>query len=43
MRETYHLGMDVGSTTVKMVVLDKNSKLVFSDYRRHYSDIKKPL
>lgn len=43
MRETYHLGMDVGSTTVKMVVLNKNNKLIFSDYRRHYSDIKKTI
>lgn len=43
MRETYHLGMDVGSTTVKMVVLNKNCKMVFSDYRRHYSDIKKTI
>lgn len=43
MRERYHLGMDVGSTTVKIVVLNKNYKIVFSEYRRHYSVIKKTI
>ncbi|MDP4088337.1 MAG: BadF/BadG/BcrA/BcrD ATPase family protein, partial [Bacillota bacterium] len=43
MKETFHLGMDVGSTTVKMVVLDKNYRRIFSEYRRHYSDIKKTI
>jgi predicted CoA-substrate-specific enzyme activase len=43
MREIYHLGMDVGSTTVKVVVLDKNYRIVFSEYRRHFSDIKKTI
>ncbi|OPJ58499.1 2-hydroxyacyl-CoA dehydratase [Clostridium oryzae] len=43
MKEIYHLGMDVGSTTVKLVVLDKNSDIIFSKYRRHFSDIKKTI
>ncbi len=34
------MGIDVGSTTVKVVVLDENKKAVFSEYRRHFSDIK---
>lgn len=34
-----HLGFDVGSTTVKLVVLDENDKICYSNYRRHYSDI----
>lgn len=33
------MGVDVGSTTVKTVVLDENDKILFSDYMRHYSDI----
>lgn len=33
------MGIDVGSTTVKAVVLD-NDKIVYADYMRHYSDIK---
>lgn len=35
-----HMGIDVGSTTVKIVVIDDNDKIVFSEYRRHFSDIK---
>ena len=31
----YRTGIDVGSTTVKLVVLDENSDLLYSDYRRH--------
>ena len=33
------IGLDVGSTTVKCVVLDENDKIVFSTYRRHFSKI----
>ncbi|MEE0944706.1 MAG: acyl-CoA dehydratase activase-related protein [Clostridia bacterium] len=33
------MGIDVGSTTVKAVVLDKD-KILYADYMRHYSDIK---
>lgn len=35
-----HMGIDVGSTTVKVVVLDSDNKTLFSEYRRHFSDIK---
>lgn len=34
------MGIDVGSTTVKAVVLDEDSNIVYADYMRHYSDIK---
>ncbi len=33
------MGIDVGSTTVKAVVLD-HDKIIYADYMRHYSDIK---
>lgn len=39
----FNVGIDVGSTTVKIAVLDSNDKLVFSRYKRHYSDIWKTL
>ena len=39
----FHIGLDVGSTTVKIVVLDENGKTVHKKYQRHYSDIKKTL
>ena len=38
-----HMGIDVGSTTVKVVVLDENNNTLFAEYRRHFSDIKAPL
>jgi len=38
-----HLGIDIGSTTVKIVVFDQDDNLLFSSYRRHLSDIWKAL
>lgn len=34
----YKLGLDIGSTTIKVVLLD-GEKIVYSDYQRHHSDI----
>ena len=31
------VGIDIGSTTVKVVVLDEQDKLLFRSYERHYS------
>ena len=33
------VGIDIGSTTIKMVVLDEHSRIVFQQYARHFSDI----
>ena len=33
------LGLDIGSTTIKCVVLDDNNKLLYSTYERHYIQI----
>ncbi len=33
------VGLDIGSTTIKCVVLDDRDRLIFSDYQRHYSHI----
>ncbi len=38
-----HLGLDVGSTTIKLVFLDNDRKAVYQDYRRHHADIKHTL
>jgi predicted CoA-substrate-specific enzyme activase len=43
MRELFHMGLDVGSTTVKLVLLDKNDKIQYSKYQRHFSDIRKTI
>ncbi len=37
------LGIDIGSTTVKVAVLDDNNKIVFSDYKRHMANIQNCL
>ena len=31
------IGIDIGSTTVKVVVLDENGRLLFRSYKRHFS------
>ena len=40
---TLTLGIDIGSTTVKIALLDKSSHIVFSDYERHYANIQETL
>ncbi|MCD7744005.1 MAG: 2-hydroxyacyl-CoA dehydratase [Lachnospiraceae bacterium] len=37
------LGIDIGSTTVKVAVLSPEKELLFSDYRRHYANIQETL
>ena len=39
----YTLGIDIGSTTVKIAVLDETHNILFSDYRRHFADIQGTL
>ena len=38
-----HVGLDVGSTTVKIAVLDGNLNTLYTDYERHFSDTKNTL
>ena len=33
------MGLDVGSTTIKAVILDPDENILFEDYRRHHADI----
>lgn len=40
---TYNIGIDIGSTTLKLVVIDDNCDIIFSDYRRHNTDIREAL
>ncbi len=39
----YSLGIDIGSTTVKIAILDTEKNIVFSDYERHYANIQETL
>ena len=43
MRNLVYLGLDVGSTTVKLVILNRNYKIIYSRYERHFADIKKTI
>ena len=37
------IGLDVGSTTVKIIVMDQENYILYKKYQRHYSDIKKTI
>ncbi|MGL4949976.1 MAG: acyl-CoA dehydratase activase, partial [Anaeroplasmataceae bacterium] len=37
------IGIDIGSTTLKYVVIDKDNEILYSSYERHYSLIKEKL
>ena len=39
----YTLGIDIGSTTVKIALLDSTHKIIFSDYKRHFANIQETL
>ena len=41
MNKLLHVGLDIGSTTVKIVILDEGLNIVYSNYERHYSDTKR--
>ena len=40
MENILHVGLDVGSTTVKIVVMDHDLNTIYQDYQRHFSDTK---
>lgn len=40
---SYKLGIDIGSTTIKLVVLDKDNQVVYKKYMRHLSEIYKSM
>lgn len=43
MDNLFHIGIDVGSTTVKVAVLNDSKNIVYKEYKRHYSDVRKSL
>ncbi len=38
-----YAGLDVGSTTIKLVILNENKEVVYKRYERHLSNIKKTI
>ncbi|WP_461810708.1 acyl-CoA dehydratase activase-related protein [Faecalimonas sp.] len=44
MQKTLHrLGIDIGSTTVKIAIINTENKVLFSDYKRHFANIQETL
>ena len=37
---SYKIGLDVGSTTIKVVVLDDKNKIIYKSYERHLSKVR---
>ncbi len=42
-RAMKRLGIDIGSTTVKVAVIDEKTNILFSEYKRHFANIKETL
>ena len=38
LNDLYSLGIDIGSTTVKIAVLNSSREVLFSDYERHFAN-----
>ncbi|HPW66845.1 MAG TPA: hypothetical protein PLS84_07145, partial [Salinivirgaceae bacterium] len=34
-----NIGLDAGSTTIKIVVTNSQNQIIYKDYRRHYADV----
>ncbi len=43
MSELLHVGLDVGSTTVKIVVMNDKQETIYTNYTRHFSDTKNTI
>ena len=43
MNNNYHVGIDIGSTTIKVVILNHDGELIYKKYERHYADIRNKL
>ncbi|SHF69464.1 acyl-CoA dehydratase activase [Dysgonomonas macrotermitis] len=39
MKQQYKMGVDVGSTTIKIVIIDSQSQIIYKAYRRHQANI----
>jgi len=43
MNNIFNIGLDIGSTTVKIVVLNSQNKIIYKDYKRHYSNVREAV
>ncbi|MEG1656777.1 MAG: acyl-CoA dehydratase activase-related protein [Christensenellaceae bacterium] len=39
----HKLGLDIGSTTIKLVIINEDNNIIFEKYRRHFSDVRGEL
>ncbi len=39
----HRLGIDIGSTTVKIAILNQENEIIFADYERHFANIRETL
>ena len=39
----HRLGIDIGSTTVKIAILNQENEMLFADYERHFANIRETL
>ncbi|MBC3889752.1 2-hydroxyglutaryl-CoA dehydratase [Acetobacterium paludosum] len=40
MKNNYKMGIDIGSTTIKVVIINEKNEIIYEVYRRHLSNIK---
>lgn len=43
MKSCKRLGIDIGSTTVKVAIIDDSGSILFADYERHFANIQETL
>ena len=43
MNKRYRAGIDIGSTTVKLVVLNEQKEIIYGEYRRHMAHTQETL
>ena len=43
MAKLLNIGLDVGSTTVKAVIIDNKNNILYKEYKRHFSNTKKTI
>ena len=43
MTKILHVGLDVGSTTVKIIVMNEAQNIIYKNYQRHFSDTKNTI
>ncbi len=42
-KKIYHMGLDIGSTTIKIVITDEYDNMLYHQYKRHLSDMRNTL